>query len=114
MTAPLLFLLVFAGVEFARINSIRHTVDNASYEGARVGITPDGKVEDIEAAALKIMAAVGAKGSEVETTPAVITSETKQITVVVTTPVDGNGFIAPTFFSGSIMRGSTTLYREEL
>lgn len=114
LTAPLLFLFVFTCVEFARMNSIRHTVDNASYEAARVGITPDGTNADVEAAALKIMAAVGAKNSVVETTPTVITPDTAEITVTVTTPVAGNGFIAPAFFADRQLIGQTTLSRETL
>lgn len=114
LTAPLLFLFVFTCVEFARMNSIRHTVDNASYEAARVGITPDGTNADVQAAALRIMAAVGARNSTVQTTPTVITPETEEITVTVTTPVADNGFIAPVFFADRELVGQTTLNRETL
>ncbi len=40
IVAPLLFFLFFASMEFCRVAMIRHTADNAVYEGCRVGIIP--------------------------------------------------------------------------
>ena len=40
IVAPLLFLFFFAAFEFCRVAMIRHTADNAVYEGCRAGVIP--------------------------------------------------------------------------
>ena len=38
LVLPILIMVVFGIIEFARANQIRQTVKQAAYEGARVGI----------------------------------------------------------------------------
>src|SRR5690606_21432947 len=51
LTAPLLFFILFASLEFARANMLRNTVEMAAYEGARRGIVPGATAEDVRDAA---------------------------------------------------------------
>ncbi len=51
IVAPLLFLFFFAAMEFCRVAMIRHTADNAVYEGCRVGIIPGATVDEAKAEA---------------------------------------------------------------
>jgi len=114
ITAPVLFLFVFTSVEFARMNMIRHTVDNAAYEAARAGIVPGATSENVEGRARSIMSYVGAVGVDVVITPTVILPETEEVTVEVSVPCNHNGFLAPHFFADSVLAGTTTMTREAL
>ena len=49
IVAPLLFLFFFAAFEFCRVAMIRHTADNAVYEGARIGIIPGATADEAAA-----------------------------------------------------------------
>ena len=100
ITLPLLFLVVLASVEFGRMNVIRHTVDNAAYEGARK--------------ARRIMSIIGAQGVVVNITPSLIDIDTPEINVVVTVNCDQNGLLAPVFFAGKQLTGEVTMRREDL
>ncbi len=114
ITLPIFFLFTFACVEFARMNVIRHTIDNAAYEAARRAIVPGSTAADAEAVARNIMGTVGANGVNVVVNPAVIRLDTPQVMVDVTVNCDANGFIAPVFFSGKQLNGRSTLRRETL
>ncbi len=43
LVLPILIMVVFGIIEFARANQIRQAVKQAAYEGARVGITMDAR-----------------------------------------------------------------------
>ena len=47
MTAGLAFFFFFAALEFCRVSMMRHTVQNALYEGARIGIVPGATASDV-------------------------------------------------------------------
>ncbi len=113
LTAPILFLLIMTSVEFARMNTIRHTVDNASYEAARRGIVPGATAADVETVARQVMSYVGASGVKVAITPPVIKEDTKTITVRVFVDANDNGFIVPRFFKNKQLVGVSTLDREQ-
>jgi len=113
IVTPVLFLVVFASVEFGRMNVIRHTVDNAAYEACRRGMVPKATAGDCEATANSIMNSVGAQGVEVVVNPSKITNDTEQLVVTVSVDAGENGFIAPKFFSGKRFVGITTLSREQ-
>ena len=59
ITAPILFLFVFAGIEFARVNMISDTCENAAFEGARRGIVPGATATDCQNEAQQILDIVG-------------------------------------------------------
>ena len=48
ITAGLAFLFFFGAFEFSRVAMIRGTIDNAIYEGARLGITPGATAPEVE------------------------------------------------------------------
>jgi Flp pilus assembly protein TadG len=113
LTVPLLFMIVFAAIEFSRVNVIRHTVDNAAYEGARDGVYPGATAADVRATAQSILNAVGTAGAVITVTPSNIQENTPEVTVRVEVPLDQNGWIFPSFFAGRTLTGSSTLAREE-
>jgi Flp pilus assembly protein TadG len=112
ITAPILFLLVFAGIEFSRVNMIRNTLQNAAYEGARRGILPGSTSSECESAAEDILEFVGIRSFDIDVTP--ITQASADVTVTVEVPITAaNGYVTPRFFLGRILRTSITLPREQ-
>lgn len=115
IAAPILFLFVFAALEVAGMNVVRHSVDNAAYEAARRGIVPGATLADIRAEANLIMTAAGARNFTIDVAPPVITDETEELTVTVTVPVADNRWTWPRFFlRGEIISGQCHMLREEL
>ena len=112
ITAPILFLFVFAAVEFSRANMIRNTSTNAAYEGARRGIVPGASAADVQAAALAVVDSVLINGAQVTVSPATITPDTQQVTVTVQVPLDENGWVMPLFFAGKTIVADCTLRRD--
>ena len=114
VTLPVLFLFVFAALEFAGMNVIRHTVDNAAYEAARRGIVPGATVADVVNEATVIMGFVGAENVTVNVVPATITQDTDELTVTVNVPVAGNGWMSPMIFGDTdVMVGECRMFRED-
>jgi Flp pilus assembly protein TadG len=112
VTLPILFLIVFAALEFARVSMILNTAVNAAYEGARRGIVPGATAEDAEAVTNQLMNAVGATGYTVTVVPTTITPDTEDVTVEVSTPIDQNGWIIARFFAGRSVGSTCTLRRD--
>lgn len=113
IATPLLFLLIFAAIEFSRMNMIRHTVDNAAYEAARRVIVPGADAADAEDRATQLLRTIGVRNGEIEVVPETIDNDTQEVVVTVSVPADGNGFIAPRFFQGHSFVGSCRLARED-
>ena len=109
---PILFLFVFAQIEFARANMVRHALRTAAFEGCRAGIVLGTTEVDVETAAQQSLDAVGLKQYTVTVTPSAITPETQQVTVTVTVPINENSWIAPLFLDGVILENSMTMERE--
>ncbi len=107
LTAPVLFLLIMTSVEFARMNTIRHTADNAAYEAARRGVVPGATAVDVETVARRVMGYVGASGFPVTVSPETIDTETETITVTVSVAANDNGYIAPRFFHNKTITSFT-------
>jgi len=114
LSASVLFLIIFASLEFARMNMIRHSVDNAAYEAARRVIVPGATASEAEDTAQQILGVVWARNGQIEIDPAVIQNSTPEVLVTVTVPADSNGLIAPQFFRGKSFVGSCRLTREDM
>jgi Flp pilus assembly protein TadG len=112
ITAPLLFLLFFAAMEFCRVAMIRHTADNAVYEGCRVGIIPGATSGEAETEARRIMSSLGVTNVSVAVTPASIDRETEEVTVRMEVPLDENSFVPNQFVAGRTIARELTLRRE--
>jgi Flp pilus assembly protein TadG len=112
LTASLLFMILFAAIEFMRVNGIVNTAENAAYEGARAGIVPGATAGDVTAAAQSIVRAIGVRNAQVTVLPGTILNDTPEITVTINVPLDANSFIAPRFFRGGTVTKACTLSRE--
>jgi Flp pilus assembly protein TadG len=110
--APILFFFFFASLEFSRVNMIRQSVENAAYEGARRGIVPGATAADCRNSAQNILNSILARDAVIDVAPAVINSDTDEVTVTVTVPIDSNSWVVPLFFEGRSVSGSMTMNRE--
>lgn len=107
VTAPVLFIMVFAAIEFGRVNMIRHSVENAAYEGARRGIVGSATDAQVEAAVNQHLSAVAVSGASTEV--AIVGTD---VSVTVNVPFAQNNWIAPFFFHAPTISASCSLSRE--
>ena len=110
--APILFLMFFASLEFGRVNMIRQSIENAVYEGCRRGIVPGATAEDCRNSAQAVLNTIMVNGATITVTPSTITSNTPQVTVAISVPVNSNSWVAPFFFKNKVLSNSMTLTRE--
>ena len=101
ITAPILFLMLFAALEFCGMNNMRHSVDNAAYEAARRGIVPGATMADVVGEANTIMGYLGARDVTVTVSPDPFDDNTRELVVTVSIPIAQNGWVAPIFFRGT-------------
>lgn len=109
---PIFFLVLFAGLEFATIGTIRSTSHNAAYEGARLLVIPGAVAQDGINEAERIMSVVGVDNLTVTTTPAIIRDDTQQVTVDIEIPYAQNAVFTPWFVGNRILVSTCTLKTE--
>lgn len=110
--APVLFLFTFASLEFARVNSIRQSVENAVYEGCRRGIVPGATAEDVTASTQAVLDAILTHNASITVTPTEITDETTSVSVAVSVPMNFNSWVIPFFFADRNITSSMEMVRE--
>lgn len=114
LVVPLLFMLLFAQLEFARANMIRNAIKTACYEGARAGVVPGVTAEEVRAAAQAILNSTAINTSVITVTPDVITDQTTSITVTIDIPIAENSWVVPRYFIDQTFTNSVTLARERM
>ncbi|MEN1678874.1 MAG: TadE/TadG family type IV pilus assembly protein [Planctomycetota bacterium] len=112
MTASVLIVLFFGLLEVARFHMVRHTLDQAAYEGARAGIVPGASSADVQAQVDSLLAAVGVRNATVSITPTDFTQAASQVSVLVQANYGDNSWASDRFFKGVTLSGQATLDRE--
>lgn len=112
LTAPLVLFIAFACLEFARVNMIRNSAENAAYEGARAGIVPGATADGASATARAVVDHVFTNGETITVEPAEITPNTESVTVTIEIPLDENSWVLPVFFPGKTITARRTLRRD--
>ena len=112
VVAPLLFLFFFAAFEFCRVAMIRHTADNAVYEGCRAGVIPGATNGEAESEARRVLATLGVTNAIVAVVPSAITRDTEDVTVRVEVSLDENSFVPNRFIAGRSIIRELTMRRE--
>ena len=112
MVVPLLFLFFFAAFEFCRVAMIRHTVDNAVYEGCRQAIVPGATADTARRSAETVLGTLGLTRSTVTVSPGDISHQTAEVTVTVEVDLDDNTFVPPQFTGGKSITRTLTMQRE--
>lgn len=89
------------------MHMVRHTMQNAVYEGARRGLVPKATDDQIRESAMKVLDAVGVKE------PRVTVSQTEsQVTVDVVANFDQQSWLAPLFFLHKDLKSTMTLTKD--
>jgi Flp pilus assembly protein TadG len=109
LTAPILFLFLFAALEFGRYNMLQQTANNAAFEAARQCILPGASATDGQNVGLNVLRAARITGGAVTINPSTITLTTTQVTATVTVPVTSNLWIAPAFCKSTSITKACTL-----
>jgi len=112
IVAPVFFVLLFTGIEFSALNTIRCTANNAAYEGARKLVIPGASAATGSTEAERIMAIIGVRNLTVTVIPSTLTDETREVTVRVSVPYDSNAIIMPWFTGGLVINSESTLRTE--
>ncbi len=113
MTAPLLFMLLYAALELGHANMVFNSVEAACYEGARVGIVPGAKAAECQAAAQRVLTIAKVRGATVTVTPASLTTTTDAVRVSITVPYTSTAIIPPTFMRLVTINRQCELVREK-
>ena len=112
LVTPLMFLFMFAGMEFSRANMIRNVIDNAAFEGARQGIVPGAAAADCIAAAEQQLDIVRINDYTVAVNPPTIDQNTTEVTVTVSIPLSTNALPMSRFIGTNTLVRQVTLQRE--
>ena len=112
LVAPIFFLLLIVSFEFARLNVIRHSADNAAYEAARIAMVPGATAAEAVSEASRLMDIAGARGTTISVNPPTLGPNVTQITVTVDVPMGQNGWITPRLTGATTMRAVSTLKAE--
>ncbi len=106
------FLLLFATIEFARVNMIRNTLVNAAYTGARRAMVPGSTAPLAVEEARKVLTICGIRNGDITVTPSNLTQTTNEVSVTVSVPMDKNVWISPMFMKTKNYSRTCTLSRE--
>lgn len=112
LVLPIFFTMLFAGIEFAVIGTIRSTSHNAAYEAARILVVPGAVAKDGTDEAKRIMSIVGVNSLTVTSVPSVITDDTREVTVNIAIPYAENAIFTPFFVGNVTLQSSCTLRTE--
>lgn len=111
ISISILFVIVFASIEFVRLNMLEHSVDHASYLAARKGILMGATVGNVKTVAKDHLALFGVSNATVTVSPNPIDDDASLIEVTIDVPMSGNTWISPIYFSGTI-NGRTRMLAE--
>ncbi len=112
LTISLAFFFFFAALELSRVAMLRHTIENAVYEGARVGALPGGSSNEVKDEVRRVLRIVGVRNSDITTSPETIAIDTPDIEVSVRVPLAGNLYFPPLFFQNKVLERTFRMQRE--
>lgn len=107
VTVPIVFLFLFAAIEFGRMQMIRQSLENASYEGARRGVVPATSDAEIRQAAQNVLDVISVVNPQIVV---VQTDETVRVTVSVN--ANENSWISPFYFRNRTLSSTITLSKD--
>lgn len=115
MIAPIFFLVLFGGVEYASIHVTQCAMENAAFEAARHGIIPGATAEGCRQQAEDILDITRIQVYDVEVEPGFLDPTVDDIKVTVRVPlIPENKFGLSAFLNGDELVTSITLPREDI
>lgn len=112
LTAPLLIMLVFGGIEISRANMLRNAAQIAATEGAREGILPGATAQKCVNRAQTELGMLQVVDATVQVSPATITDSTPEVTVIVSIPMSKNSLPLAKFLLGKDLIQTIKLSRK--
>jgi len=112
LVAPLFFLILLAAIEFAHVNILRNTANNAAYEAARLSMVPGASAKEGIKEAQRILDAVGTREATISVNPPVIDDLTTEVTVSIKISYAANSLFVPKFADKLTISSSSTLKAE--
>ncbi|HEV3002804.1 MAG TPA: TadE/TadG family type IV pilus assembly protein [Pirellulales bacterium] len=110
--APVVFLVLFAVIEFSRVTQLQQSVRQAAFDGARAGVALDAATADVTNAATATATAVGISNPTVTMAPNPLTYLSPTVSVTVSTTPASNGWFLRFFNASSVISSTITLDRE--
>lgn len=113
--APLIFVLLFAGIEFGRVLMAYHGLDEAAREGCRQAIAWNATQEDVEQTVGERLASFGIAGYTLSTDPSDLSgvSQWDPVSVRIDVPYGQVSWLpVPRYLQGITLTGSCTLPQE--
>ena len=96
VVAAVFFSVVFACIEFSRVNMMRNIMQDAAYFAARRAMVPGAVKQDAITEANRILNTIGVKGATVTVNGGVeLSRTTSQVSVTVNIPLSQNGMRMP-------------------
>jgi len=108
LTAPLAFFLFFSALEFGRMNMVRHSMENAAYEGVRRGLVPNTTDAEVRAATQSVLDVVAVKNPSIQ-----VTSRVDEITVTISANFNDQGWFAPLIFYDKTLSSTLTMSKDK-
>lgn len=108
LTAPLAFFLFFSALEFGRMNMIRHSMENAAYEGVRRGLVPNTTDGEVSAAAKSVLDVVSVKNPNIQ-----VVNRADEISVTIRANFNDQGWFAPIIFYNKTLSSTLTMSKDK-
>ncbi|MCA8988687.1 MAG: pilus assembly protein [Planctomycetaceae bacterium] len=112
MTVPIVFTFFFAAFDICRYSMLKHTAEQAAFEGARRASIPGASAADASAAAQSEVDKIGLKNVTITVNPTTIKNSTEDVTVTVEVPLESNSWVPVKVLTGGIIKRSCKLSRE--
>ena len=112
LCSGLFFMILLAGFEFSRFMYARHSVDQAAYEAARIGIVPGQSPAQVIARARQILNATGIRSATVNVQPAAFDGNTETVTVSITAPYADSSWLRPVFLAATNLSATIILRKD--
>jgi len=110
LVSPIIFSLFLGGIEFTRLNMVKHTTGIAAYEGARTAMVAGGNLTKGGQAARLVLEKIGVN-NEVAVKGRL---DAAFVEFEVTVPMDKNAWGVSIFSRGSVVKQTVRLEREKL
>jgi Flp pilus assembly protein TadG len=108
LTAPLAFFLFFSALEFGRVNMVRHSMENAAYEGVRRGLVPNTTDTEVITATRSVLDVVSVKNPSIQ-----VNNAAEEVTVTVTANFNDQGWFAPIIFYNKTLSSTLTMSKDK-
>jgi Flp pilus assembly protein TadG len=108
LTAPLAFFLFFSALEFGRMNMVRHSMENAAYEGVRRGLVPNTTDAEVITATRSVLDVVSVKNPSIQ-----VNNAAEEVSVTVTANFNDQGWFAPIIFYNKTLSSTLTMSKDK-